>query len=720
MTAPSNPSRSGRLWPLLGAFGALAALAACDPTIAPGQAGEGEIGAPCVDEASCTQVSDASCLKMSADGYCASDCSGLGQFSCPSGSVCESLGDQAVYCVDGCCSDADCRGGFRCARRPNLDIYLDLGVCTSPGVCLVACTSDAACEVGYRCNTSSGECVPKKSLEAGVGTPCTQNADCNSGTCLTGYPGGYCTSQCGTQFQTCEPGSDCYEVGGAASCYQLCQANDECRAGYRCQIVASSSETDKSRGYCVPRCEAGGCGDGFSCDAASGACVEGAAEAGPIGAFCGGAGDCLSGSCDTSQPNGYCTSGCSACGSPDVCVASACRQACDRPGDCRFGYLCDGGACLPACRNDADCGGGDVCNTASGKCGPPSATVAVQTFAETSIDVSASGSQEVEFDIPEGALGAIIHLDDGQQVLMALNQFFVPGGTLVYDISDPSVSRFGQLPTEGTFSALIPPGPVFNFVPGRYRVSFLRDSGSARTSVKIFGKVSAGFPERQAMDVVFNFVGAPEGLNASAARTDADFQTAVGVLEDLYDKLGIDVGDKIYQDLANADALRTIDSIDGPGNELSQLFARSTDQGQGLTFFFVQEIVGGDEGYIILGIAGGIPGPPAIHGTPHSGVALTLMDFRDSPRVLGQTMAHEGGHYLGLFHTTESGGTSHDPLPDTAQCKAGDDDNFDGYLSTEECAGKGSDNFMFWLAGPSASQVSAEQGRVLRRNPASR
>jgi hypothetical protein len=272
------------------------------------------------------------------------------------------------------------------------------------------------------------------------------------------------------------------------------------------------------------------------------------------------------------------------------------------------------------------------------------------------------------------------------------------------------------------FSALLPPGPVFNFTPGTYKVSLVRESGSAATTLRVFGKVSAGFPERQTLDVVFTFVGGPEGLDASRAQTDSAFQQGVQVMRTLYGKLGIDLGNVVYEDLTGSDVsgLRTIDTVDGPNNELGKLFSRSRSAGQSINFFFVQEILGGDAGFIILGIAGGIPGPPAIMGTPHSGVAITMMGFREDPNVFGQTMAHEGGHYLGLFHTTEAGGNAHDPLPDTTQCPASSDGNFDGYLTAEECSGKGADNFMFWLAGPSANKVSAEQGRVLRRNPATR
>lgn len=717
---PSIPSpRSSRRSTLAALALALAAWG-CDPSIAPGKADPGTVGAPCAEAASCTEVSDPVCMRMGPDGYCAKDCSGLGQFVCPSGSICEELADQAVYCIDGCCSQDDCRSGFRCARRPELDIYVDLGVCVSPGVCITRCTSDASCEVGNRCDQGTGECVPKKGIDAGVGAACVSGGECNSGTCLSSFPGGYCTSPCGTQFQGCEPGSDCYAFdGGSASCLLLCQSTDECRAGYRC-LETAAGESGKILGFCVPRCETSGCPDGQSCSA-DGACIAGAAGPGPIGAFCSSGGDCESGQCDTAQPNGYCTASCGACNGP--CVEGACRSSCNAEADCRYGYLCIDQACIPGCRGDGDCLGGEVCDTGSGRCKPVSTGAGqVVDFANQTITVSDNGSEEVSFTVPEDAISAVVHASDNRSELIALWQVFAPGDTLVFDITDPVNSRFGLLPTAGNFSALLPPGPVFNFVPGTYRVSFVRESGSASTNVRVFGKVVDGFPERQALGVVLTFVGGPEGITAQTARSDGDFQTALGVLRNLYDQLGIDLGEFQYEDLdaGSAQALRTIDSVEGPNNELGQLFSKSRDLGQGINFFFVQEIVGGDEGFIILGIAGGIPGPPAIQGTPHSGVALTMMGFRDSPTVLGYTMAHEGGHYLGLFHTSESSGSSHDPLPDTAQCPASNDADFDGYVTTQECAGKGSDNFMFWLASTSSNKVSAEQGRVVRRNPATK
>ena len=69
--------------------------------------------------------------------------------------------------------------------------------------------------------------------------------------------------------------------------------------------------------------------------------------------------------------------------------------------------------------------------------------------------------------------------------------------------------------------------------------------------------------------------------------------------------------------------------------------------------------------------------------------------------------AHEVGHYLGLYHTSEQFGQGHDPLPDTAECgqrefPSGCDDL---------------DNLMFPFAGIEHTTVTPDQVYVLQVNP---
>ncbi len=705
---------SGALITSLGIF------SACEPSIAPGKAAPGEVGAPCTTETDCLSGS-ATCLSMGTDGYCSSDCSSLGQLGCAAGSICQQLSDQAVLCMDGCCSSDDCRDGFRCERKPELDIYVDVAICPEPGICLLSCTSDASCPQGQVCDVANGNCVPRVGVNSGVGAPCDADGECNSGSCLSTYPGGYCTSGCGTQFTACEPGSECYTWGEATpTCMSRCEADAQCRPGYRCEISAEQQDGTSVRGFCVPRCDAfGRCPDGQSCDPATGSCQDGSPTAGPIGAFCVAAGNCLSGMCETTWPNGSCTASCTAgtaCPDGSVCDDGRCLSACATANDCRFGYVCLDGGCQPGCKADVDCDGEQVCDTASGFCVSPSVPGTLTEFANQTLQITSTGSNEITFTVPPNAISAVIHVDDGDTQPMSVLKLIGPSNTTIFDIQDPANSRVRFLPTAGTFTGMFPNSPNVNLVPGEYRATFARAQGSANAQIRVFGKTAAGFPARQTLALSYYFIGAPQGMNAATAPGDARFQQAHNEMVAIYASMGVDVTGPTYEDIQNAAALRTVDTVEGATSELSQLF-RLGNKPDTLQFYFVEEILGGQEGFVILGVAGGIPGPPGIAGGPHSGVAVTLSGAINDPPVLGQVMAHEGAHFMGLFHTSEATGTAHDPLPDTVQCSASRDSNWDGYVSSEECRSSGSDNFMFWAASGTARGTSAEQGKVLRRNP---
>ncbi len=79
----------------------------------------------------------------------------------------------------------------------------------------------------------------------------------------------------------------------------------------------------------------------------------------------------------------------------------------------------------------------------------------------------------------------------------------------------------------------------------------------------------------------------------------------------------------------------------------------------------------------VLGVAGGIPAPP--NPSERSGLAVSIFAAAgpdgifsgEDVRLLGETMAHESGHYAGLFHPVDFSGSSvveTDPLDDTPSC----------------------------------------------------
>lgn len=142
-----------------------------------------------------------------------------------------------------------------------------------------------------------------------------------------------------------------------------------------------------------------------------------------------------------------------------------------------------------------------------------------------------------------------------------------------------------------------------------------------------------------------------------------------------------------------------------------------------INLFIVEDFLG----YSVLGMAPSIPGSLGITGR-YNGVLVALESHLSGTslnhQVLGGTMAHEIGHFLGLFHTTEHGGDYFDPLADTPQCDINRDatengGNGDGIVLSNECIGYGADNLMFWTASPEVNNtfLSSDQIHILNYSP---
>jgi hypothetical protein len=195
-------------------------------------------------------------------------------------------------------------------------------------------------------------------------------------------------------------------------------------------------------------------------------------------------------------------------------------------------------------------------------------------------------------------------------------------------------------------------------------------------------------------------------------------------------------------------------SPDGPLGQLSTLSAEPPGiVGPRLPVFLVPRLLpcNPNTGTCVVGVDGTIPGPATVNGTVRSGAAVSMEDllFETAPGVCASPVldlrcgadrtayvaAHEIGHFLGLYHVTESTGAHHDPFTDTPRCVCDlcngpsfsqfscSDSRF--VLSQRMCtqgveACSGGRNLMFWLLGdPVLTQgiLSPDQGRVMRTSP---
>jgi hypothetical protein len=263
-------------------------------------------------------------------------------------------------------------------------------------------------------------------------------------------------------------------------------------------------------------------------------------------------------------------------------------------------------------------------------------------------------------------------------------------------------------------------------------------------------------------------------LTAQQALTDAHvlrFLTTLGIL---YARAGLCLGTITFLDVPgwarNAYATGVSADLLGPCDPLKQMFTLSRPT-NGLHVFLVDAITQpgglGDAG-VVVGLDGTIPGPASVGGTVQSGAVVNFSDYAagtgcsGAPNygsgarggvacgadVTAYITAHEGGHFLGLYHTAESIGGYSDPLSDTPTCACGTvcglsaaaaaccvDPGTGGLgpgcasgqptfvfaptcsRNTTTCGGASS--LMFWILDErSVGELSAQQAQVVRSNPA--
>ncbi|MGK5093866.1 hypothetical protein WDW89_17865 [Deltaproteobacteria bacterium TL4] len=149
-----------------------------------------------------------------------------------------------------------------------------------------------------------------------------------------------------------------------------------------------------------------------------------------------------------------------------------------------------------------------------------------------------------------------------------------------------------------------------------------------------------------------------------------------------------------------------------------------------VNLFLVDDIVN-TSGNSLLGISAGIPGSQGIKGN-RNGIMISLEAHQlggssnPHPRLLGETCAHEMGHWLGLFHTSEADGSYQDLQSDTPECTLASDVNHNSEIDPNECAA--GINLMFWTSGydpythtlVEQNTLTPEQVDIIHRSPITR
>ena len=219
---------------------------------------------------------------------------------------------------------------------------------------------------------------------------------------------------------------------------------------------------------------------------------------------------------------------------------------------------------------------------------------------------------------------------------------------------------------------------------------------------------------------VINGVGGNNFADETETRNDAVIGGAITALENVYKSqvcLTLDVNVQLINDpnfLIIESLPRQFDLLDGspyPGGTLDALNLFIVGQ---LAYLDMPPLVN------VLGVSAGLPGPFNIQGTVVSGTLAEYIDDSGSASpgaALGFILAHEFGHFLGLFHTSQTNSfqnriIGHDPIADTPECTSGDLN-----AGLDSCPDRS--NFMFPIIDNNASPpITAGQAIVIKLNPA--
>ena len=298
------------------------------------------------------------------------------------------------------------------------------------------------------------------------------------------------------------------------------------------------------------------------------------------------------------------------------------------------------------------------------------------------------------------------------------------GATAFYSLSDPDgtdILSSSSTPTlygvasgitgaYGYANVLVPQSPSFSAKAGTWtfkaynndRVKLALRSGTLPTSATI---------------VVQPYI---TGTTWAAG----DLTAALSVMSSIYSGNGITLSFNSTITISDSQYA----AVSGTFTDTTTSALVSQGASDAVNLFFIEDYAG-NEWSGVLGNAAGIPGSMGIanawNGVLNSLTAHASGSTLDA-QLLGETAAHEMGHQLGLFHTTEQGGTSFDILSDTAECpKSSMDNDSNGQMSAEECEGYGGENVMFWTAWSSSSRsagkkqetLSSYQQQVLKYSP---
>jgi hypothetical protein len=406
-------------------------------------------------------------------------------------------------------------------------------------------------------------------------------------------------------------------------------------------------------------------------------------------------------------------------------------SACARDNECGSNFCVDR-VCRFFCSMDAECATGARClpSSLSGLrvCGfEPVTAPRVDEFTVLNGPSSVDRPMERTFELAPDAVSFALTVQDleGRDLIASVLRLTAPDSMNWIDGNSWSITAEQPirdiLAMDQINSVLAPSSDTLRLLSGRYTYfaglfndrMAMTSAISRRANITLRVKRAPGgnLPATGTLRVRFYFVPGA-GVTAATAMGNARIQAAIAGMRTAYSGVGITVMPVGFEDVTAADAARF--TVIDAQSEIDDLFTkRAAGRSDEVSVFFVRSIAAttGLDGAI--GVAGDIVGPPGIHGTIHSGVVISLdgtFNGGGARDLLSNTLSHEVGHYLGLWHTRES----------RPACTSAGQTNCSPFGGVDPISDTPTDNTgaarytMFWAAAPNVLLFSPGQGKVLR------
>ena len=260
----------------------------------------------------------------------------------------------------------------------------------------------------------------------------------------------------------------------------------------------------------------------------------------------------------------------------------------------------------------------------------------------------------------------------------------------------PFFSANRSVGDHGGTSLLVPNNPRLKVTQGRWQAT-LQSTQSTQHTVRVTRLEQRAVGRPDSIRIPLNiYLSGAGGIRHDNADTHPRLRRALNQLEATFSLVNIDIEPVRF--FGVSEDFQIIEDIT-LHNEQGLNLLRNADDGQGINLFIIERFEADDA---VLGTIGGvsaaIPGDPR-PGRRFSGVVVATSFSEDTPEadLLGLTIAHEIGHFLGLFHTEEA---------------AGFEDNI------EDTTTNSPRNLMHHLSRLGFDQLSDQQGMVLRSHPA--